>query len=390
MEQEGSMQNPVEPNKEGGGAIGETANPEVEIGQENLADSYWNPLDEDFSEIDRIDAGDSPDDETPAGKEAEPPDPSGEKETKDKKGDETKEGKEKEGDDKEKDEGEKEKAKEEETKDKPPTGHVPLQALHEERSKRQAATQELYSAKERIAELEQKLQKGDTGQQKGEDFSDFKVLSDEEFRQLWDDDPREATLYQNRLIRYQRHQAEQETAQHRQKSLERERKQIVQSAREAMETAAPEVFDPASDMSKTLTQYAAENGLSPRMAALLTDPQTEIQTVGEDGKPQKFILGHGAAEMLSLIANTHKALNSTDVDAIRKQVEEETAKRVREEVTRELTQKFKNSGMTDDADIFQSLGDATPAGETNLGGDPQSEAEWLAKPEAERMRLLGG
>jgi hypothetical protein len=353
-----------------------------------LAPNFYNFFDdEDFSALDQDDpAGESDDpektgDQPPTGeKESETPAPSGEEKPGEK------EGEEKPGDVKPKGE---EKPKEEKPKDepaKPPPGYVPNQALQEERSKRQMLSQELYQAKQRLAELE-----GKEAPKGGDDeFKDFKVLSDKEVEELWDEDPKEAALYQNRLIRYQDHRRKQIDEKRSKQSLEAEQKQIVESAYAAMNSAVPELFDPKSDVNATLTKHAADQGLSAQMAAVLTDPQTVIQARDKDGSTKSFILGQGAAEVLSLIANTHKAISSTDVEAVKKQVAEETEKRVREEVTKELTEKFKNMSGGENDLIFQSLGDATPKSGDELGGSPNSEEDWFGLPEDARRKFLGG
>lgn len=269
---------------------------------------------------------------------------------------------------------------------KPPAGFVPKEALQEERTKRQSLSQELYSAKQRLAELEGKAKTDESTQ---DEWKDFKVLTDQELEELWDEDPKEATLYQNRLFRYQEAQRKKQDAQREQQALERERRQIVNSAFESMNSAVPDLFEKGSDTNKVLTQYAADNGLSPQTAAILTNPETEVKTRDENGNEQSFILGHSAAEVLSLIANTHKAVKNSDPDQVRQQIENDIREKVREEVTQELTKKFKNMSGGE-GDSFQSLGDATPKTEGNIETPPESEEAWMGLPEEQRRQFLGG
>lgn len=224
---------------------------------------------------------------------------------------------------------------------KPPAGMVPIGALHEERAKRQTLSSEIHTLKAQMAAMKAGLPEGadtDTGVPK-----DFKVLTDDEFSELADDDPGAAVVYQRHL---QKH-VEAKTA----KALQEQSEQnTIDRSLEAMTKVVPGLFDENSDVNQQLTAFAVKAGLDDeRVIGIVTDPKTRI--VDENGNAQ--LLGEGAVKVLSLLSNLYQQSQGQDTDTLRKEIEKE--------VSAKLMKKFKAPGSTDGhasiADIPGSAGE---------------------------------
>jgi len=99
--------------------------------------------------------------------------------------------------------------------EKPPAGMVPIAALHEERGKRQSLQSEIQTLRSQLAARKAGLPEN------GEESvlpKDFKVLSDDEFTELAEDDPAAAVIYQRHLTKH----VEQKTARESQERYEQE------------------------------------------------------------------------------------------------------------------------------------------------------------------------
>ena len=252
---------------------------------------------------------------------------------------------------------------------------------------------------QKLQELEQQiaaLQSGAPGseqqgqqqgqQQEGQDseFGDFKMLSDEEFDKLVQDDPVEAIKYQNKLMRYRDRQREQTVTQ-AQRQVQQQREQaVIDEAAQAMSEAAPGIFDENSSIKEELSRFAYENGFQSEYLGYLTDPRTRVIPPDQS---DPIVLGKGAAEVVGMINNAHQRVSKADPDSVRDQVKNEVEQELREKITQELTEKFKEGS----AGRSPGLGDA-PSGGQDVPVDTKktyTEDEWMQLSPEARSRLLG-
>jgi len=245
---------------------------------------------------------------------------------------------------------------------KPPEGFVPYQALSEERTKRQALTQQLADL-----QAENESLKGEEGD--AEKAEEFKVLSDDEFDELLEDDPQEAIRYQHKLQTYQREQANKAA----QEDIEAEQINVAASM---IQQIVPGIYDEGNKAGEELGDFAVENGLDPHFLTLLTDPRTKVTAAGSKGA---VLMGEGAASVVSLLSTLRTQLS--DPDAQREAIKES----LREEVTAELMKKFKGGSAS--PGVLDVPGDA---GSIPNSGQVLSEEEFGRLPEAEQEKLLSG
>ena len=262
---------------------------------------------------------------------------------------------------------------------KPPEGFVPIQALHDERYKRQGAVQQLTEAHARIAELESLV--NDIGSRKpGEkdDLKEFKVLTQEEVDELAEDDPAEAAKYLSRLHRYQVREMKEKELSRAKDEADRNKKALIDEAMREIQAAVPGIYDSKSDIGVKLTEFAEQNGLSTDVIRLISDPATVIIPAGSN---QPIALGRGAAQVVTLINKLFHATSSTSPETIRGQIEKE----VREKVVAEFTKKLKQGGRQ-----VVSLGEAPSLSDSDMQAIPTDEAAWEKMSEEDRRRALGG
>lgn len=250
--------------------------------------------------------------------------------------------------------------------EKPPAGMVPIAALHEERNKRQSLSTEVQTLRAQLAAKKAGLPENgeDAGVPKG-----FKVLSDDEFSELAEDDPGAAVIYQRHL---QKH-VEVTTSKDMQ---ERAEKDTIDRTYAEMEKVVPGIFDKEGDANETLSAFAAESGLDDmNVLATITNPGTKF--IDADGNA--LLLGEGAAKVLSLIASAHQKSKGTDQTALRKQIEKE--------VTANLMKKFKTP---DSGDSHASIGDIPGDSGQDIEMRDYSESELMNLSASDRRRWLGG
>lgn len=262
---------------------------------------------------------------------------------------------------------------------KPPKGFVTLQALHDERYKRQGAIQQLTEAQARIAEMESLL--NDIGSRKpgeNDDLKDFKVLSQEEVDELAEDDPAEAAKYLSRLNRFHAKEMREKDIARAQAEASRNKKALIDDAMREIQTAVPGIYDAQNDIGVKLTEFAEQNGLTKDVIRVISDPATVIIPAGSS---QPIVLGRGAAQVVSLINKLYHATKSADPETIRGHIEKE----VREKVVAEFTKKLKQGGRQ-----VVSLGEAPSLTESDLQSVPLDEAAWEKMSEEDRRRALGG
>ena len=245
---------------------------------------------------------------------------------------------------------------------KPPEGYVPYQALSEERTKRQALTQQLADLQAENESLKSKTSEAEKAEE-------FKVLNDAEFDELLEDDPREAIRYQYELQTYQREQANKAA----QEDIETEQINVAASM---IQQIVPGIYDEGNKAGEELGDFAVEHGLDPHFLTLLTDPRTKVMAAGSKGA---VLMGEGAASVVSLLNNLRTRLS--DPDAQREAIKES----LREEITAEVMKKFKGGSAS--PGVLDVPGDA---GSIPNSGQVLSEEEFARLPEAEQEKLLAG
>jgi len=264
---------------------------------------------------------------------------------------------------------------------KPPTGYVPLAALHEERGKRQAMSSRIQELEAAVATLsqgkpaeEQQPQKEEVQAREEEGLpQDFKVLSAKEYRELAENDLVEAQIYLHNLNRFQKQEEQNQKEEQQRKAAEHQTKALIQQRYTEMEQAVPGIFAEDGDVNKSLTRFAADNGMDETFVSVLTDPTTRI--VGEDGRV--VLLGKGAVQMLTLLNNAYKAVKPdlTKEDLLKAQG------------AAELLGKIHNTTTG-----YRNIG-GTPPGGSSVPNDPNrvvTEAEMARMSTEEQERYLQG
>lgn len=265
--------------------------------------------------------------------------------------------------------------------DKIPPGLVKIQALHDERYKRQSAVHQLTQAQARISELESIIEEG---RQPGEDgeLKDFKVLSQAEVDELAEDDPAEAAKYLSRLHRYQTLEQQKRDRERISAEAKQQKETLVSEATREIEAAVPGIYDSNNEIGSKLTQFASDRGLSPQIISLISDPNTVLIPPGSN---QPMILGKGASQVVSMIYSVYQQLQNTDPTALRSQIESELTQKIKAAAAAEFTQKLK----TGDA-IKPGLGDIPSASENSLASAPIGEEAWAKMSKEARTKALGG
>ena len=281
------------------------------------------------------------------------------------------------GDDDEKgtSEGESEAGIEARSEEKPPLGYVPIAALHEERRKRKELAAKV---DELLTRFSDSPEESDSDGGTADVDENFKVLTDEEFDALVEEDPQEAIRYQARLRQYEAKQRAQE--EHRRRAEE-----IVRSSIGAVIEAIPDYYNEDGKTARELAAFAAEHGFSGDMADWMTDPRTLI--IPPNAEPP-MLLGEGAASLLKMIHALHEKSAKANPEKVRAELEEEITKEVTAKVTKELLEKFKKdpAGTFRDIGEIPGSGDDIPPAATGL----ITEEQFARMSEEERRVLLGG
>lgn len=261
----------------------------------------------------------------------------------------------------------------EDTGSRPPAGYVPLQALHEERGRRQQLA-------ERVQQLEQYLQqqaqqpKPPAPQEAPKD--EFKVLDEAEFDELVEEDPAEAIRYQARFAKHQAQQAERAR-------IAQTEQQELQRALNRLETRIPGFYDPTAGVQAKLSDFAINLGFDPDALAAITDPRTKIIP---PGATQPIPLGERAVSVIEAIHKGYSQVaNTKDEKTLRASIEKELRDSITKEVTQQLLTKIKQQNPG-----YVSIGE-TPSGEATVPGQAQTltEAQYAKLSPAERAKLLG-
>lgn len=265
---------------------------------------------------------------------------------------------------------------EEKKPEKPPAGYVPHAALHEQRMLRQELSQEVAELRQELADIKGKDLKPDKDA--------FKVLSDEEFDELAEEDPAEAVKYERQL---NKHLREQEAIDAKNKASEDQYRQdqaIINQSIERMEKAVPGLYEEGSPVNQELGQFAIENGFDPDFLGAMTSPSTLILP---PKAKNAVLLGDGAAGLVSMIYKLRSAIKVNDPEALRAQIKTEIEKELTETITKQLMAKFKSqTGME-----FKSIGDVPGASDEipSASGGFTTEAQYANMSQTQRDKLLG-
>lgn len=283
---------------------------------------------------------------------------------------------------KEKAEDKKEEEKKEEP-EKPPEGYVPKQALAEARGQNKALKDEIQSLKAEVATLKAKPQEKAAQVQDEAEWKDFKVLSSKEFNELLDEDPSEAVKYQAKLIEYREFQRQKDDAKKAQAASQQKMQDLITDWTEKIAEAVPGIYEEGSEVGSQLATFAEQHGFGDAAyLEAMTDPRTLIIPYGQD---KTYLMGPGAASLLKLLSNAQKKISNADPDKLREEIIKEHRPKIVEEVTKELTSKFKDTNTG-----FRSLGKVPGGGEEISGPRPLSEEEWAKLPPEKREQYLKG
>ena len=269
-----------------------------------------------------------------------------------------------------------EKKAEPEKSAKPPEGYVPHAALHEERTKRQELDRVVRGLQEKVAELEKEPELEEEA---------FKVLSDEEFDELAEEDPVEAVKYERALNKHLRVQDAKEV-----KADARQRQQgqddlVVRQSFERMEKAIPGIHEEGNTINQDLSQFAIDNGFEPDFLQAMTAPGTLILP---PGAKNAVLLGNGAAGLVEMIAKLRESSGVNDPVKLRAEIKAEMEKELRESITKELITKFKQGSGSE---VFKSIGDVPGASDesiTTVSGN-LAEGQYANMSPEEQERALG-
>ncbi|WP_022667912.1 hypothetical protein [Desulfospira joergensenii] len=163
---------------------------------------------------------------------------------------------------------------------------------------------------------------------------EFKVLSDEEFDELWEENPKEAAIYQRKLFDHKQAVSEQKAEQKRIDDEERAERDfhqnIIRTSLEEVSQAVPGIYDDES-IGKALTEYAVEQGFQPDELVVLSNPATMVIPQGSD-KP--LPLGKAAVSFVKFCSDAMKS-KEVDISQIREEIRKEEADK--------LLKKFKDN-----------------------------------------------
>ena len=281
---------------------------------------------------------------------------------------------------------------EDEKSQTPPKGYVPLKAVQEVRGENKYL-------KDRIKELEANPPKPAPVDEPAKKESalpkDFKVLSDNDYANLVDDDPKDALMYMKNLGIHQE-EKRQAAADEQQKSWDarelaanqKETQKIFDATSEKMEELVPGIFDKESPAAKELSDFALELGFTDDMY-YLTNPETRIILPGET---EPLLLGEQAASIVQTLTTARTKLNESKEKAVdevklREDIKKEVEIELRESIGAEFLAKFKKSSSEEE---FRSL-DSVPSTETAEFGDKVLSMNELNKlSEKEQEAYLAG
>lgn len=261
---------------------------------------------------------------------------------------------------------------------KPPKGFVPIQALHQERGQRQVLSQEVSQLRAELEAFKTAKKAVEATHGAPKDVEEFKVLSEQEFNELLEEDPVEAIKYDRKFRAYEARQAEQAKAKQSDQAM-------IDQSMGMMAEAVPGLYDQDSDVNQRLSEFAVENGFTDLDGlALVTDPRTRVLPAnGGNPKP----LGQAAASLVLMLNNLFQEA-SKPPDKGAQDAQTKLEQRIREQVTQELLSKIKQPAGTEHRSLGDVPGDA--GADASALEKVLSETEFSRLSEADQRRLLGG
>ena len=294
------------------------------------------------------------------------------------------------------DETEAEKAKTDEKTDEvdyskpPPTGYVAIPALKESRRETEAVKGQLEIANQNIQALQAQVAAPKVEAETDDEFKDFKVLSDNELKELTEDDVEEAVLYMNKLSRFKEVQSSRKQREQIEQYEQQQVEAVIGKSVERISSEVPGIYEEGNTIGNELFEFAVENGFNNEFLTLLTSPGTRITPVDKDGNisDKSYPLADGAASLVTMLYKLRESSKMNDSENLRSEIEAEVRKDEREKVTRELMDKFKNetTGQT-----FKSIADS-PGGSNDEPGGKQfyTEKDFSNMSDEEERKVLGG
>ena len=277
-----------------------------------------------------------------------------------------------------------------------PVGYVPLKAVQEAREENQYLKGQISNLTQQVTDLASRInsQKSTSETTKTSEEipglpKDFKVLSKDDFKELSEDNPVEASEYLYNLNLYQEHQRTLNASKAEQERTLAQNKAVMDTVADAvskqMEQIVPGIFDEDSESLTELLTFADEIGFMDDMY-YLTNPLTQVILPGES---EPMLLGDQAADMLKLLVSA-KDLKSKIVDekAVEDRLRGDLTKEITEKVTAELIAKFKT-----DSRSFRSLSETDTTGDQgqdSLSGKVLSPEEVAKLSEADYQAYLTG
>lgn len=260
-----------------------------------------------------------------------------------------------------------------EEKKVPPKGYVDLRALQQERQTVSDLKGEIATLQAQIDDKEVELEAGEVDQEA------LKVLSDEEFEDLLEEDPDAATLYERKLRQKEQKEHAEKTAKDGQaKAVQAEAKAINGFVAE-IEAAVPGIYDEGKEVMTKLVDHAEAKGFDLTYLNAMTNPATKFIL---PGSKKAHIMGKGATSLVTFLNSSLAAQNESE--GLRAKLLEEVRAEVKEE-NKEYLKKFQN-----DASGVRFLGDIPgDAGEIDDKGTYSEKDFHEMTPEAEK-KALGG
>lgn len=240
-------------------------------------------------------------------------------------------------------EPEEEKAAEEEPdgdSTKPPKGYVPLQALHEARTRVTGLQAEVTQLKAKLYEATkpQKVEPPLVTETEVSKFKDFKVLSKDEAAALMEDNATAGLEYVEKLSEYMdyssrlaKQQVLDASAKAKEAQEEAEAAKIRESVYTEFERLIPNIMAEDRTVSNDWADFAESKGFSEDLFPLLS-PDTIISPAGKE----PFKVGKNAVGLLKMIMELRKVPSKDDLK-----------KQIRTELTTELKAELGNKAVAD-------------------------------------------
>jgi hypothetical protein len=240
-------------------------------------------------------------------------------------------------------EPEEEKAAEEEPEGdstKPPKGYVPLQALHEARTRVTGLQAEVTQLKAKLYEATKpkKVEPPLVTETEVSKFKDFKVLSKAEAAALMEDNATAGLEYVEKLSDYMdyssrlaKQQVLDASAKAKEAQEEAEIAKVVDDVCAECERLIPGIFADDRAVANDWAEFAESKGFSEELFPLLS-PTTIVSPVGKE----PFRIGKNVVGLLKMIMELRKAPSKDDLK-----------KQIRTELTTELKAELGNKAVAD-------------------------------------------